>query len=236
MTYCIGMALNEGIIMAADTRTNAGIDHIATFPKLFTFEQTGESVVMLSASGNLATSQRVISILKQQIARAEALNIYSCDSMFQVVELIGKILTETERHYQNENPKGGVNFSSNLLVGGQIKGQSPELYQIYPEGNFIATCADSPFFQIGESKYGKPILDRIINMSTPLTQAMKCALISFDSTMHSNLSVGMPIDLVIYQADSFTAKIERLPINDPYFTKLAKAWGEGLRSLFDQLP
>ncbi|MFA5494402.1 MAG: peptidase [Porticoccaceae bacterium] len=236
MTYCIGMVLNEGMIMAADTRTNAGIDHIATFPKLFTFENIGERVVLISSSGNLATSQRVISVLKQQIARAEPLSLYTCDSMFQVAELIGETLRNSESHYRVTNPMRAVDFSSNLLVGGQIKGQAPEMYHIYPEGNFIRTCTDTPFFQIGESKYGKPILDRIITTETPLNQAMKCALISFDSTMHSNLSVGMPIDIVIYRADSLEARIERLEEDDRYFNRLAKAWGGGLRKLFDQLP
>ncbi|MGD9660340.1 MAG: peptidase [Porticoccaceae bacterium] len=236
MTYCVGMVLDEGIIMAADTRTNAGVDAIATFPKLFTFENSGERVIMLATSGNLATSQRVISIVKQQIARNEEKTIYTCDSMFQVAELLGTTLITTEKHYSEESPGSGVDFSSNILVAGQIKGQAPELYHIYPQGNFISTSSDTPFFQIGESKYGKPILDRIIRMDTPLNQAMKCALISFDSTMHSNLSVGMPIDLVIYRKDSFSVKIERLGVNDPYFTKLAKAWGGGLRSLFEQLP
>lgn len=236
MTYCVGMVLDEGIIMAADTRTNAGIDHVATFPKLFTFEISGERVIMLATAGNLATSQRVISLLKQQIARAEEKSLYTCESMFQVAELVGDILTDTERHYQSEAPNGGVDFSSNILVAGQIKGQPAELYHIYPQGNFICTSKDTPFFQIGESKYGKPILDRIIRMDTPLNQAMKCALISFDSTMHSNLSVGMPIDMVIYKMDNLTVKIERLGENDPYFNKLARAWGGGLRLLFEQLP
>jgi len=230
------MVLDEGMIMAADTRTNAGIDQIATFPKLFTFANGGERVVMLATSGNLATSQRVINLLKQQIARQEEHTLYTCDSMFDIAELVGTCLTTTEKHYRDENPVGGVNFSSNLLVGGQLKGQPPELYHIYPEGNFICTSRDTPFFQIGESKYGKPILDRIITMETPLNQAMKCALISYDSTMHSNLSVGMPIDMVIYKLDSMTVKMERLEPNDPYFTKLARAWGGGLRSLFEQLP
>jgi putative proteasome-type protease len=236
MTYCVGMVLNDGIIMAADTRTNAGIDQISVFPKLYTFEQTGERVVMLATSGNLATSQRVINLVKQQIARNEKRTIYTCDSLFQVAELIGETLTSTIGHYQQQAGQSAVNFSSNFLLAGQIKGQAPELYMIYPQGNFISTTKDTPFFQIGESKYGKPILDRIIRMETPLNQAMKCALISFDSTMHSNLSVGKPIDMVIYKTDSLSVKIERLAENDSYFNKLARAWGEGLKSLFDQLP
>ncbi|KJS04144.1 MAG: peptidase [Gammaproteobacteria bacterium BRH_c0] len=236
MTYCVGMVLNEGIIMAADTRTNAGVDHVATFPKLFTFEVTGERVIMIATSGNLATAQRVTSVLRQQIAREEAVNLHTCDSMFQVAELAGEILLASEDHYRAHNPMSAVDFSSNLLVGGQIKGQAPEMYHIYPEGNFIRTSVDTPFFQIGESKYGKPILDRIITNETPLNQAMKCALISFDSTMHSNLSVGMPIDIVVYRADSLETKIERLEQDDRYFNRLAMAWGSGLRNLFDQLP
>lgn len=236
MTYCIGMILEEGMLMAADTRTNAGIDQIAIFPKLFTFEKTGERVIAISSSGNLATSQRVISVLKQQIDRQETLNLYTCDSMFQVAELVGETLLRIQNDYRAANPGSVVDFTSNLLVGGQLIGQYPEMYHIYPEGNFIRACADTPFFQIGESKYGKPILDRIITIQTPLNQAMKCALISFDSTMHSNLSVGLPIDLVIYRKDSFEVRIERIEKDDRYFARLAKAWGGGIRNLFDQLP
>lgn len=236
MTYCIGMLLDEGIVMIADTRTNAGIDRVSTFPKLFTFECSGERVVMMSTSGNLATSQRVISLIKQQIARGETQNIYNADSMFEIAELVGKTLMETIKHYQETNPKSSVNFNSDFILAGQIKGQAPELYHVYPEGNFISSTRDTPFFQVGESKYGKPILDRIIKMDTSLNRAMKCALISFDSTMHSNLSVGLPLDLVIYKKNSFAVKMERLKEEDPYFLKLARAWGGGLKSLFDQLP
>jgi putative proteasome-type protease len=236
MTYCVGMTLNEGIIMAADTRTNAGVDQIATFPKLFTFENTGERVVMLTTSGNLATSQRVISILKQQIARKEETNIFACDSLFQIADLVGQTLVSTQKLYREENEDRKVDFNANFILGGQIRGQAQAVYRIYPEGNFIRATPDTPFFQIGESKYGKPILDRIITPETPLNQAMKCSLISFDSTMKSNLSVGMPIDLAIYRTDSLEIKIERLLPDDRYFNKLAKAWGEGLKHLFHQLP
>lgn len=236
MTYCVGMVLNDGMIMAADTRTNAGVDHIATFPKLFTFELTGERVIMIAASGNLATSQRVISLLRQQIERREELSLHSCENLFQAAELVGELLNGTIQQYRSENNGSSVEFAAHLLVGGQIGHRAPELYRVYPEGNFICTSSDTPFFQIGESKYGKPILDRIITMETPLNQAMKCALISFDSTMQSNLSVGMPLDMVVYRLDSLSARIERLDKNDAYFSKLARAWGGGLKSLFDQLP
>ena len=236
MTYCIGMSLDEGILMVADTRTNAGIDRVSTFPKLFTFESSGKRAIMLSTSGNLATSQRVLNILKQQIARSEKKTLYTCDSIFQIAELVGSLLVETIQHYRDTNPGSNVNFNSDFLLSGQIKGQAQELYQIYPEGNFISSSADTPFFQIGESKYGKPILDRIIRLDTSLNQAMKCALISFDSTMQSNLSVGMPLDLVIYKKDSFKVKLERIKAGDSYFLDLQKAWGGGLKSLFEQLP
>ncbi len=236
MTYCVGMVLNDGMIMAADTRTNAGVDHIATFPKLFTFEVTGERVIMIASSGNLATSQRVVSMLRQQIEHRETPSLHSCENLFQVAELVGKLLNSTIQQYRSENNDSSVEFASHLLVGGQIGNRAPELYRVYPEGNFICTSSDTPFFQIGESKYGKPILDRIITMETPLNQAMKCALISFDSTMQSNLSVGMPLDMVVYRLDSLTARFERLDKNDAYFSKLARAWGGGLKSLFDQLP
>lgn len=236
MTYCIGMSVDEGLLMVADTRTNAGIDRVSTFPKLFTFENSAERVLMLSTSGNLATSQRVINILKQQIARAEKKTLYTCDSIFQVAEMVGSILVDTIAHQKNANPTSHVSFNSDIILAGQISGQAPELFQIYPEGNFIASTPDTPYFQIGESKYGKPILDRIIRMDTALNRAMKCALISFDSTMQSNLSVGMPLDMVIYKKDTYKVKIERLLPNDAYFSKLQKAWGGGLKSLFDLLP
>ncbi len=236
MTYCVGISLDEGILMVADTRTNAGIDRVSTFPKLFTFESPGERAIMLSTSGNLATSQRILNILKQQVNRKEEKTIYSCDSIFQLAELIGGLVVETVYHYRDTNPGSHVNFNCEFLLAGQMKGQVQELYHIYPEGNFISSTRDTPFFQIGESKYGKPILDRIIRMDTDINRAMKCALISIDSTMHSNLSVGMPLDMVLYRKDTFSVKLERLQAEDPYILKLRKAWGGGLKSLFDQLP
>ncbi len=236
MTYCVGIQLDDGIIMVADTRTNAGVDNIATFRKLYLFQRPGERVFMISTSGNLATSQRVLSILKERIEIDDEDNLFNVPKMFHAAELIGNTMTDIVARHQAAAKSSRVDFTSHFLLSGQIAGQEPELYHIYGEGNFIQATRDTPFFQIGESKYGKPILDRVIRCETPLNQAMKCALISFDSTMHSNLSVGMPLDLAIYRKDSFEVKLERLEVNDSYFSKLRTAWGGGLLQVFEQLP
>ncbi|GIX30290.1 MAG: hypothetical protein KatS3mg124_0762 [Porticoccaceae bacterium] len=236
MTYCVGIQVAEGLLMMADTRTNAGIDRIATFPKLHAFVQPGERVVFVASAGNLGTAQRVVFLLGRQIAADEPDGIHRCPTLFDVAERVGDLLARTVRRYREANPDSTVNFACDLLLAGQIAGGEPALYQIYPEGNFIAATPDTPYLQIGESKYGKPILDRIIRPDTPLTQAVKCALISFDSTMQSNLSVGMPLDMVAYRKDSLEVRIERIAADDPYMRKLQKAWGGGLRSLFAQLP
>jgi len=236
MTYCVGIQLDDGLIMVADTRTNAGVDNIATFRKLYVFQKPGERVLMLSTSGNLATSQRVISIMQELIEISGEVNLFNVPKLFHAAELIGSTMTDIVIRQQAASKSSHVDFSSHFLLSGQIAGQEPELYHIYAEGNFIQATRDTPFFQIGESKYGKPILDRVIRCETSLNQAMKCALISFDSTMHSNLSVGMPLDLAIYRKNSLEVALERLEVNDKYFAKLRTAWGGGLLQVFDQLP
>lgn len=236
MTYCVGIHLDEGLLMVADTRTNAGVDNIATFRKLYNYVLPGNRVFMLSTSGNLATSQRVVSILQEQIDDSDTINLFNVPHLLHAAQLVGNTLTEVvSRHCKNQQTQG-VDFGSHFLLCGQIGEQPMGLYHIYPEGNFIQASRDTPFFQIGESKYGKPILDRIIRPHTPLNQAMKCALISFDSTMHSNLSVGMPLDLAIYRKDSLDLSTERLEAEDKYFSSLRAAWGGGLLQLFEQLP
>jgi putative proteasome-type protease len=223
------MRLREGLVFAADTRTNAGVDHIATFCKMHVFERRGERSIVLLTAGNLATAQSVISHLCERAQHEDALNLYSVGSMFGAAQLV------IERSSQGQQT-GGVDFGLNVLFGGQIGGERPRLFQIYPQGNFIEATEDTPYFQIGEVKYGKPILDRIITFDTNLSHARKCTLISFDSTIRSNLSVGMPIDYADYREDSFSLKIERLLENDEYFLRLRQAWGNGLRQQFEQLP
>jgi putative proteasome-type protease len=230
------MRLREGLVFAADTRTNAGVDHIATFCKMHIFERRGERSIVLLTAGNLATAQGVISHLCERAQHEDAPNLYSVGSMFGAAQLVGDTISEVIERSSQGQQTAGVDFGMNVLFGGQIGGERPRLFQIYPQGNFIEATEDTPYFQIGEVKYGKPILDRIITFDTSLNHAKKCTLISFDSTIRSNLSVGMPIDYADYREDSFSLKIERLLENDEYFLRLRQAWGNGLRQQFEQLP
>lgn len=236
MTYCVAMRLEEGLVFASDSRTNAGFDQISTFRKMHVFEQPGERELVILSAGNLATSQSVISLLERRAGTDEA-NVLSTATMFETAELVGQTIREV---IARDNPNGAmshVDFSCSLILGGQIKGETPRLYNVYPEGNFIEATEETPFFQIGESKYGKPILDRVIHYRTPLDRAYQCALISFDSTMKSNLSVGMPIDVALYRRDAlkpcFTERVEE---SNPYFQELRQHWHTGIQDLFEQLP
>lgn len=236
MTYCVAMRLKEGLVFASDTRTNAGVDHISTFRKMHIFQCKGERTVVLLTAGNLATSQSIVSKLAERLQDPEKPNLYNSESMFHIAEMVGRQVKETISYNKHGQQNAGVSFACNIILGGQIKGESPRLFHVYPEGNFIEATEDTPYFQIGESKYGKPIIDRIINYNTTLNHAMKCALISFDSTIHSNLSVGMPLDLAIYKEDSFNLKREVIQEGDKYFNRLRRAWGNGLKMLFKDLP
>ena len=192
MTYCVGMVLDEGLVFASDSRTNAGVDHVSTFCKMTVFENPGQGVIVMLNSGNLATTQQVISRLRQQ-AQDTGQALTDLTSMFSVAERLGRELRQTITLTRNEAPdQSDIDFSATFLVGGQLKGEAPRLFLVYPQGNFIESTRDTPFFQIGESKYGKPILDRVIQPSLNISQAIKCALVSFDSTIKSNLSVACP--------------------------------------------
>ncbi|KMQ73166.1 proteasome-type protease [Marinobacter subterrani] len=235
MTYCVAMRLADGLVFASDSRTNAGFDQISTFRKMHVFEKPGERELVLLSAGNLATSQSVISLLERR-AGTDVHNVLSTGSMFETAEIVGQTMREVIRRDNPDGKLGHVDFSCSLILGGQIRGEEPRLFNIYPEGNFIEATEETPFFQVGESKYGKPILDRVINYRTPLNRAYQCALISFDSTMKSNLSVGMPIDVAIYQRDAlkpcFTERVEE---NSIYFHELRQQWHEGIQVLFNQL-
>lgn len=234
MTYCIGVLLDEGMTFASDSRTNAGMDSVAKFCKMTIFERRGDRVIVLLSSGNLAGTQAVISILNQRCADGDApTNILGARTMFDVLVLVTDAMRETEKR-----DAGHVEaFNASFIVGGQIRGEPMRLFRTYAEGNFIEAGADTLFFQTGETKYGKPILDRVLTRQTPLADAAKCVLVSFDSTMRSNLSVGMPIDLLRYERDSFEVRLRRrLDVDDPYFTALSRNWSEGLREVFRELP
>jgi putative proteasome-type protease len=238
MTYCIGVKLDHGIIFASDSRTNAGMDNVAKFCKMTVFERSGDRVIVLLSSGNLAGTQAVISVLTQRCDTGEAsAGLFGARTMFDVAMLVADAMRDIEKRdgdYLGEHDGG---FNASFIVGGQISGEPLRLFRIYAEGNFIEAGVDTPYFQTGETKYGKPILDRVIAPFTPLAEATKCVLVSFDSTMRSNLSVGMPIDLICYELDSFeTKKRRRFDEGDAYFTTLSFQWREGSRQVFRQLP
>jgi putative proteasome-type protease len=239
MTYCVAMKLADGLVMASDSRTNAGVDHIATFCKMAIFELPGDRVITLLSAGNLATSQSVVSLLRQRI-NGEAAHLYSQASLYDVACLVGETVREViardSKALTEMGQAGGVDFGCTFLLGGQLLGEEPRLFMIYPQGNFIEASSETPYFQIGESKYGKPIIDRVIRLDTPLRQAAKCVLISFDSTIRSNISVGLPIDVLCYHTNSFrVTERHRVEETDPYFLSIRGTWSEGMRKLFTEL-
>jgi len=236
MTYCVAMRLADGLVFASDSRTNAGVDHIATFRKLHVFEQVTERVLVLQSAGNLATTQSVISLLRQR-CHDEKLNLMNIPSLYDAATLVGATVREVIERDGSHQHRAGISFGCNMLVGGQIRGEEPRLFHVYPEGNFIEATEDTPYFQIGESKYGKPIIDRVLHFDTSLEQAMQCALLSMDSTLRSNLSVGLPLDVMLYPTDSFSADAQyRITDTHPHYRSLRKAWADGLALVFDQLP
>jgi putative proteasome-type protease len=239
MTYCVGILLNEGVVFASDSRTNAGVDNVASFCKMTVFERSGDRVIVLLSSGNLAGTQAVVSVLKQRAesTNSDATSIWTAQTMFDAVMMVSDAVRAVERRDGEHLATSATPFNASFIIGGQIKGEPPRLFRTFAEGNFIEAGADTPFFQTGEAKYGKPIIDRVITPSTSLSDAMKCVLVSFDSTMRSNLSVGMPIDVVCYDRDALRIRTRhRFAPGDAYFSSLSKAWSEGVRSVFRSLP
>ncbi len=237
MTYCVAMRLEEGLIFVSDSRTNAGIDHIATFRKLHRFGIPGERLIVLQTAGNLATSQAVITRLFHRIQADQDVHLNNVPTLFEAAMLVGETMLEVMNKTAVLSKSDEYDFSSSILLGGQIKGQPCELYNIYPQGNFISATQDTPYFQIGESKYGKPIIDRALNYNSSLDKSLRCTLISFDSTIRSNLSVGTPLDVLVYRADSFDfPEGRRVYDNDPYFAMIRQQWSDGLRSVLSALP
>jgi putative proteasome-type protease len=237
MTYCVGMRLDAGLVFLSDSRTNAGMDHINTFRKMHFFERRGERVLVLMTSGNLAISQSVVSILRERLDSPLNMNLNKVPNMFEAAMHVGECLRQVHQHDAEALRGFGVEFAAALMLGGQIKGEEPRLFNIFAAGNFIEATRETPYFQIGESKYGKPIIDRVINSSTSLNEATKCALVSMDSTIRSNLSVGMPLDLLIYETDALKIKCHSLIREDSaYYTQIRRLWGKQLRDAFAELP
>jgi putative proteasome-type protease len=238
MTYCVGLKLDRGLVLAADTRTNAGVDNIASFKKLQVWEQEDERVITLLSSGNLAVTQAVVSLLSEHIEASDTdrTTVMNAKTMFQVARLVGSAVREVKKIDGEALAANADNFFVSFILGGQIKGEEPRLFQIYAAGNFIEVSDDTPFLQIGEHKYGKPILDRVTRKDMRLGEAAKMVLLSFDSTLRSNLSVGMPIDMLLYNTDSFSsARQVRIEQDDPYFQKLSLGWSDKLREGFADL-
>lgn len=237
MTYCVATMIDAGIVFASDSRTNAGVDNISTFRKMKTFERPGERALVIVNSGNLAITQATINHLEQAIRRDATPNLMSVYSMYDVAELVGTALREVRHRDGPFLMENNVDGSANFIVGGQIAGEYQRLFLVYAEGNFIEATAETPYFQIGEVKYGKPIIDRVIRADTNMDDAIKCVLVSFDSTMRSNLTVGMPIDMACYDRDSLQiGRSHRFDERDPYMLSLRQTWGEGVRRAFAQLP
>ena len=244
MTYCVAIKLETGMIFASDSRTNAGVDHIATFTKMKVYEKPNDRLITILSSGNLAVTQGVTNLLDRQL-RAKASgtdeedtpSILEAPTMYDVATIVGDAVREMQRRDGVFLTQANIDANAAMIVGGQIKGEEPRLFYVYTQGNFIEAGGDTPFFQLGESKYGKPILDRVITPNTPQKEAAKCVLISFDSTMKSNISVGLPIDMLWYPRDTYRVGLQqRIRENDPYFTMLRTRWGGGLRRVFAELP
>jgi len=236
MTYCVGVKLEEGLIFASDSRTHAGVDNYASFCKMSVFERAGDRVLVLLSSGGLAATQTVINVLRRRAA-AEPPHLWSVASMFDAANLVADAMRDIERRDAPFLEDGGLKFNASFILGGQIAGEEMRLFRIYAEGNFIEAGADTCFLQTGEAKYGKPILDLAVTPSATLEDATKCVLVSFDSTMLSNLSVGMPIDLLCYAQDSLRVTMQRrFDLGDSYFESLKQHWIVGTRKVFHELP
>ena len=242
MTYCVGLYLREGLVLLSDTRTNAGVDNISTFGKMQVEAVPGERVLTMLSAGNLAITQAVWNRLQEGVwLNGEKLTLRSVDTMFRAAQLVGQAVREVFAADGASLSAQGVGFDISLMLGGQIGGQAgggpPRLFLIYSAGNFIEATTDTPFLQIGEHKYGKPILDRVVGFDTPLMDGVKLVLISMDSTLRSNLTVGMPIDLLVYRAGCFAVTLRRrITEEDPYFRSVAEGWSQALRNAYLALP
>ena len=239
MTYCVGIRLNAGLVFLSDSRTNAGLDAISTFRKMMIYEKAGDRFMVMLSAGNLSISQSVRELLqveKLDTGGTEPLTIWNAPSMFDAVRVLGSAV---RRVYDQDGPslkQAGVDFNASMIFGGQIKGEAMRLFLVYSAGNFIEATRETCFFQVGESKYGKPILDRVLTPATPLDEAAKCALVSMDSTLKSNLSVGLPLDLLVYQADRLQSDQHAcLDERNPYFQMIHTTWGQRLREVFEDI-
>lgn len=240
MTYCVAVKLKAGMVFLSDSRTNAGLDQISTFRKMIIYEKPGDRFMCLLSAGNLSIAQSVREILQverlEDSEDEEALTIWNATSMFDAARVLGSAIRHVYERDGDSLKRAGVDFNVSMIFGGQIGSEGMRLFQLYAAGNFIEATSETPFFQIGESKYGKPVLDRVINPDTPLDEAAKCVLVSMDSTLKSNLSVGLPLDLAVYEAGRLASdRITCIDENNPYFRMVRNTWGEKLRRVFDEI-
>lgn len=239
MTYCVGLKIDSGLVFMSDTRTNAGIDSISTFRKMHVWEEVGERVIVLLTAGNLATTQSVVSLLdeRSKAVADRSPTLLETPSMYQTARLVGSTVREVIAGHAQEGEKADSYFNASFILGGQIRGTEPRLFQIYPEGNFIECSEDTPFFQIGETKYGKPIIVRAYDRAMSFAETAKLLMVSFNSTLKSNLSVGLPLDLMFYQKDSMRIGFrKRIGIDDPYYRTVSDGWSNALKTAFKSLP
>jgi len=235
MTYCVGLCLKDGLVFLSDTRTNAGVDQIGTFRKMTLFQKDKDRFFAMMSAGNLAITQAVKEILLQG-QMLSGRNLWNVDNSHDAAAVVGDAIKQVYDRDHKALEKAGIDFNCNLIFGGQVKGERTRLFNIYSAGNFIEATPETCYFQIGEAKYGKPILDRVLNFSTPLNLATKCALISMDSTLNSNISVGLPLDLLVYEKNSLKAsKLVTLDESNPYYKMIHQVWGEKLRAAFNSI-
>lgn len=241
MTYCVAMRLNAGLVFLSDSRTNAGLDQISTFRKMTIYEREGDRVLVMLSAGNLAITQAVKQVLSSETidgGDGKPITIWTAKSMFDVARIVGSAVRKVHARDADALKKHGIEFNCSLIIGGQIQGETLRLFNVYAAGNFVEAGIDGVcYFQIGESKYGKPVIDRVVTPDTPLQEAAKCALISMDSTLKSNLSVGLPLDLLVYEADSLQAtQLINIDESNAYFRMIRSSWGQRLRDVFDSIP
>lgn len=233
MTYCVAMRLNAGLVFLSDSRTNAGVDQVGTFRKMSVFEHPGDRMMVLMTAGNLSISQSIRQIVTEYVA-PDGKSIWNVGTMYEAAQIIGQAIRRVHERDAASLEQFGVEFNVSMIFGGQIKGERCRLFQMYSAGNFIESHNESTYFQIGEAKYGKPILDRIVTPATPLDEAAKCALISMDSTLRSNISVGLPLDLLIYEADALAVtRFVTIDEKNQYFDMIRTTWGKQLKTVFE---
>ena len=238
MTYCVVVAVEQGLVFCSDSRTNAGIDRVSTYSKMHKFIQPSERKFVILSSGNLATTQAVIAEVQRDIDEKAEKNLFNIGHMTEAAEYLGQLNVSNEsKHVNMAASDDDFKPEATFIIGGQIKGEAPQAFLVYPQGNYITTSEGTPYLQIGESKYGKPILDRVINSGTSLDDSAKCSLVSMDSTMRSNLSVGPPIELLVYEKDTFDIKHHvKFEGNSSYLREVADDWDKLIAEAFDKLP